>query len=473
MLSLAIVGAVTGVVAHHGIFIEGEWHMRVLQVIAGHMMLIGAVFYSLLNHYGSLSIATSSTATTCSAYFFSLFTSPKLAAVTKLWHVYHTLDSRNYKFLQKMYMKYGPFVRTGPNEISIFHPAAIQELDTGKNQTTKDVWYDVLKPHESAVFTRNVDYHKEWRKSWSLSLSTKCMDEYRPRISKLAQLLSQSVAEYGGAPVDIDEVMSWFSFDAMGEVLFGEDFGLTRSKSMHPGIVHRDQALALLGPLEGAIWIARLGFSLSPFIGMVKHWYKMVAFCDEQKKKRIQRTSSSSKLDMASFFLEEYDKNSEHLDAKSRDFLLTGTIISAVVAGSDTTRASLIAACWYLSKYPIHADKIRSELQTVKPDDLDAILALPHLNGVVNEVLRLVPPAMSGNSRITGPDGLMLNGTFIPPFTKVTAPKYVIMRMDDAFAFPDDFIPERWYSRPELIRDGRAFTPFGFGTLSPILAVRS
>lgn len=28
---------------------------------------------------------------------------------------------------------------------------------------------------------------------------------------------------------------------------------------------------------------------------------------------------------------------------------------------------------------------------------------------------------------------------------------------------PDDFIPERWYSRPELILDKRAFAPFSSG----------
>lgn len=201
----------------------------------------------------------------------------------------------------------------GPNEISIFHPAAIQELDVSKNETTKDVWYDVLKPFESAVFTRDEGRHKEWRKSWSQGVSVRCkccyrhalppraallslftefsvlgMNEYRKRIAELAQMLSQSISDYEGAPVDIDEVMSWFSFDAMGEVLFGEDFGLTRSKTMHPGIVHRDRALSILAPLEGAIWIAQMGFTLAPFLGKVKDWFKMVAFCDEQTNRRMQ-----------------------------------------------------------------------------------------------------------------------------------------------------------------------------------------
>lgn len=35
--------------------------------------------------------------------------------------------------------------------------------------------------------------------------------------------------------------------------------------------------------------------------------------------------------------------------------------------------------------------------------------------------------------------------------------------MESAFPQPDEFIPERWYSRPELIRDKRAFAPFSVG----------
>lgn len=31
----------------------------------------------------------------------------------------------------------------------------------------------------------------------------------------------------------------------------------------------------------------------------------------------------------------------------------------------------------------------------------------------------------------------------------------------------DDFIPERWYSRPELVKEKSAFAPFLAGKLSP------
>lgn len=36
--------------------------------------------------------------------------------------------------------------------------------------------------------------------------------------------------------------------------------------------------------------------------------------------------------------------------------------------------------------------------------------------------------------------------------------------MESAFEDPLSFVPERWYSRPEMIRDKSAFAPFGVGT---------
>lgn len=65
---------------------------------------------------------------------------------------------------------------------------------------------------------------------------------------------------------------------------------------------------------------------------------------------------------------------------------------------------------------------------------------LPHMDGFINEVLRSVPPAMTGLPRLTGPHGMIIDGTFIPPFTRVIAPKYVIMRSELQVLF----IPNFW-----------------------------
>ncbi|GAW16489.1 hypothetical protein ANO14919_059180 [Xylariales sp. No.14919] len=480
MIILILYSLLAGLIAHTGVFIHGEWHLKARKIVAAHLIL-GAAAYLLLDNFSNSPYGSGyQMAVSFISYFVSLFTSmtvyrllfhaivsfpgPKLAAVTKLWHVFHITDSRNFIFMDKIYEKYGTFVRTGPNEITIFHPAAIQLLDGWNNKNTKDTWYDIMQPRSSAIFTRDENDHRERRKPWVKSLATKPMDSLRPRLAGLAQTLSECISKYDGEPIVVNDIMTWFSFDAMWEVVFGQDFNLMKTRGGHPIIRHRDNAFALLGPVYVADWIAHLGFDFVPFYGKVRDWFHMVAFCDEHMKMCITTKEKHDRHHLASWFIDEYRNLKGKWDPEARERLLSGTAVSAVLAGSDTTRASLIVTWWYLCKYTEHANKIRSELIDADVADANVLARLPHLNGVINETLRLVPPALTGAGRITGPSGLLVDDVLIPPNTRVTAPKYTIHRLEAAFQYPDEFIPERWYSRPELIRDKRAFAPFSVGS---------
>ncbi|KAJ2988814.1 hypothetical protein NUW58_g3778 [Xylaria curta] len=502
---LPILAAAAGVVVHHGIFRHGEWHLHGPHIIASHLTLCGATLYYLSRFDDGLATILGRVVVLGVAYLAGLFSSmvvyrlyfhrlssfrgPRLAPVTKLWHVWHVRDSTNFLFQEEIYKKYGSIVRTGPNEITIFNPAAFELLDGFGNETTRDVWYDIIRPRTSAVFTRDKVEHKEGRKFWGQGLSNKAdldvaaaMNDYYPRIAGLVRELSNCIGSFGLNPVDVDQVMSWYSWDVMGEVLFGEDFNLTKSKVTHPGIKHRDRALALAGPLSDAIWIALLGFQLCPPVGIVNDWHNMIRFCEDHMKLRLGR-GGNNKTDMAAYFIDEYEKTANTKSKKTRDLHLAGTAVTAVVAGSDTTRAVLVGMWWFLSKYPEHAKKVQAEVDGVDVNDVNALAALPHVNGVINESLRLVPPVMTGGNRITGPNGMLVDDVLIPPGVKVTCPKYVLHRstlrqlsrayrryvsadlfaVESCWAQPNEFIPERWYSRPELILDKRAFAPFSTG----------
>lgn len=55
----------------------------------------------------------------------------------------------------------------------------------------------------------------------------------------------------------------------------------------------------------------------------------------------------------------------------------------------------LIAMWWYLLKHPEHAVKIQNEIINVDVTDANSLALLPHLNAVINEVLRLAPMTSS------------------------------------------------------------------------------
>lgn len=76
-------------------------------------------------------------------------------------------------------------------------------------------------------------------------------------------------------------------------------------------------------------------------------------------------------------------------------------------------------------------EKLRKELRSVSSvHDSNVLRNLQHLNGVIQETLRLHPPAPTGGLRITGPNGLTVAGVYIPPNTVISAPKYTIARSE-------------------------------------------
>ena len=105
-----------------------------------------------------------------------------------------------------------------------------------------------------------------------------------------------------------------------------------------------------------------------------------------------------------------------------------GNAINAMVAGSDTTRAGLIALFYYLCRYPDKAQKLYEEVKDVNENDFNVVSLLPYLDGIVKETLRLVPPSPTVGARLTGPEGLWVGDVWIPSGVKVNATKYVIQR---------------------------------------------
>jgi hypothetical protein len=130
LLGDAIVASVFSCIVHHGLFIQGEWHLQAPTILACHILIFPVVFsLEVLSgskdfHQGclrSLFIGTAYIASlllsiaTYRLLFHRLrtFPGPRLAALSKLWHVWKCRDSRGHLVLDDWYSKYGTIVRTG------------------------------------------------------------------------------------------------------------------------------------------------------------------------------------------------------------------------------------------------------------------------------------------------------------------------------------------------------------------------
>jgi cytochrome P450 family 628 len=154
----------------------------------------------------------------------------------------------------------------------------------------------------------------------------------------------------------------------------------------------------------------------------------------------------------------------------------------AIIAGADTNAITVSNALYLLCRYPEYKERLYHELKMVPDSDGiiedDDLIGKPYLLGIISESLRLHPPVPSGVQRVTPSSGAVIAGRYIPGDTVVTTPTYSLQRgmmtyikmnlmlsfVDPrAFSMPDEFIPERWTSKPELILRKDAFVAFGYG----------
>lgn len=137
-----------------------------------------------------------------------------------------------------------------------------------------------------------------------------------------------------------------------------------------------------------------------------------------------------------------------------------------IVAGSETTATTLATVLYYLSKYPNIQKKLQAQLDTALGSgwSYEDVKTVTFIDDVINETLRLKPALLTGGHRVTPPQGITVDGTFIPGDTNVFVPTHRIQTDPRYWREAASFIPERFGERrAELGTDGAPFLPFTLG----------
>ncbi|KZT08061.1 cytochrome P450 [Laetiporus sulphureus 93-53] len=409
---------------------------------------------------------------------------PITCKLSKFWLVYISYKGHQHEYFRHLHDVYGPIVRVGPNELSILELDLIPSI-MGANGMPKGPMWDGRRstgkkgPASSTkgnlVGARDLQDHAEARRIWNRGFTMASVKRYEPliirRTSQLVdELKKQCTKDSTGKPSAVVDVAKWvscFSFDFMGDLVFGGAFELLRDGDKNGLLRTIDAGLFLPGLTQHIPWCVDLLFAL-PWMGKSRA-NVLGEFTYKQVARRMKEGAVHDDL--------FYHISGESSTEKERPAFPTiiASAAVAIVAGSDTTATALSSAMFFLCLQPTCYERLRDEVDTAfplgkaEPTDSVKLAQMDYLNAVINEALRLFPPAPTTLQRAPsrGSGGHLLGSSmFIPEGTAVYVPPYS-MHHDPRFFYPepDRFWPERWLAKDDtaFITNKDAFMPFSTG----------
>jgi cytochrome P450 len=286
---------------------------------------------------------------------------------------------------------------------------------------------------------------------------------HRQRIAALAGVMAGAARHVAarwdtiaqdGQVVDVDEEMMRLTRTVVLRTLLGADLG--------PFSDRVDDAWRILNQHIGeSFWS----------LGLTDWW-------PSAKKRRYQaaravlrgavdhviaarRRHPSGGADLLSMLMSARD---EDTGETMTDEQLRVEVTTFLLAGQETTSLALTWVWYLLSRHPAAQRRLEDEIDTAlgdRPPEYADLVNLPYTRMVIDEAMRLYPPAWGFSREAIGDDEV--GGYRVPRGWLVFVIPYVLHRLpafwDDPDAFdPERFTPERIAERPKFI-----YLPFGAG----------
>lgn len=173
------------------------------------------------------------------------------------------------------------------------------------------------------------------------------------------------------------------------------------------------------------------------------------------------RKGKESKNDLLSMLMDARDEDTGEgmSDKQLRDELLT-----IYVAGHETSGYTLAWAMYLLCSHPTVYEKAKAEVKEVMHDgslDMEKYKHLTYLKQIIDETLRLYPTAYIVSRESKSSDEV--NGYEIPDNIVTLMSLYYLHRNPKYWKQPNDFIPERFDGKNNVLFNSEAYYPFGGG----------
>ncbi|QSS51851.1 cytochrome P450 monooxygenase, nitrosative stress-induced transcript [Histoplasma capsulatum var. duboisii H88] len=430
----------------------------------------------------------------------SPFPGPKLAKFTSLWLRWHELRDGILNTTHRAHRNYGPIVQLSPKMISFCHPDAIKDIYTGPRgglDAIDLVWFFERYGSPNVVSTVDAELHLIRRKNVAglYSSPVAASPAFQAHIkTTIDTLMNEIEAEAGSEQplswtVDVFPMMRWLAAD----IMIGLTYGHEKPLNLLSNPDSRAQLNELLTPtLELVASPLMTAFQWLPLpivkllSPLINPGSKLTTFGMSLVQESLKSLPLQSKDDdgrKANTHLQHllclFKKDGPSLAIPNINYIASDTLDH--FSGGTTTTADFLSALLYHLSLPEnkhHQDKLRQELRTVSNGScpasstehipLSQLQALPYLNGVLRETLRISPPIPFSLPRVvkTKDQDVTVMGLKINPGTIISIQPHTLHRDPDTFPNPDVWDPERWQvpiTSPAHRQMQRMLMPFGYG----------
>lgn len=270
-----------------------------------------------------------------------------------------------------------------------------------------------------------------------------------------ARSIARLEAQAGRAANLLDE-MTRATFDVISDVTFSGGARVDRASVMRALEAYGAAAgrMSFLDVLAAPEWVPRPG--------RMRDSEEMAAMKEMADAtiagRRAETGKGDAPPDLLDLMLEAEGPEGEGLSLRD----IRDNLLAFIVAGHETTALTLAWALYLCGFDPAVQDRARAEARAVLGDRIataEDVARLPHVRAVIDETLRLYPPAAFLSRTALEPD--LICGCEIHPGDTVSIPVYAIHRHRALWAEPDAFRPERFLSGPPPAR--YTYLPFGDG----------
>lgn len=345
--------------------------------------------------------------------------------------------------------------------MTISDPAAIRHVlvDNAQAYVKGPVQRRVLGPllGEGLLLAEGDDWRRA-RRTLAPLFTPRRTAAMAARMRSVAEARAEAIAaRAGGGVIDIDSEMTRLTFEILSATLFSDALG-GEAAAFEQALGAYIATAARVDPLDvvaAPAWLPRIGRLLAR---------RPAAFFERRIERLVteRRTALAKGApppdDLLSALLRAQDPET---GAGLSERQVAANILTFILAGHETTARTLAWALHLLSRSPGPAAEVLAESEALDLDAPDWEDRLPWTRAVIEEAMRLFPPAPLLTRAATQPDEVA--GRQITPGTVMLIAPWVVHRHRRLWDQPDAFRPERFLPGARDSIDRFAYIPFGGG----------